>query len=158
MSYEGAIDRIVLHLNAARDAVNAAYPERDDFSRAIEGEPPSVSEKMVALMYGGDQESSTGGNTLTQQNIQEKLAIRWQIPLVNRTNAKWMSEVERTLRLCNRETQARLLGDAHLQQNDVIGLEITSSETAFLNVAEAWARILTIQLLVDMPWVAPIAI
>lgn len=158
MSWDGAIDRIGVHLDAARAAVNATYGDRDPFSATHLGEPFGALTKQVAYWYDGDQESTTGGNTLGQQNVEEKLTIRWYVPVLNRSDGTWRGETERILRACNRETQTRLMGDAHLQQSDVIGLSTPGGTAGWQQVGEAWIRVLTIPLFVDMPWVAAIAI
>jgi hypothetical protein len=120
------------------------------------GEPFSLLQPTLAYWYDGDQESSTGGRTLAQNNVEEKLIIRgyWTVP--NRDDPK-AAQIEDRLQLANRAIQASLWADVHLNGN-CIGLAIASTSTGWQQWGEAWLRVLTIPVFVDMAWVEPISI
>ena len=152
MTWAGAIAQLDSLLDQVKDDQNAAFPNSDPFTRVVRGEPFSVMQRQIAYWYMGDQESHTGGPTLAKNNVDEILTIRWYWPVMNREPA-WIGPVELEIREANRRTQAALLGDEHLGgQSDVLGVAIQSTSTAWQQVQDAWVRVLTIPIWIDMAW------
>lgn len=145
-------------LDTARSDVNAALGTGvSHFEETRRGEPSNITLfKGVAYWYEGFQESETGGNSLAKVNIQEKVTVRWYIPVISR-DAAFSERQEDQLQACNLATLIRLFGSVHLgQPTFVIGMSIINSTAAWQNVNDAWTRVLTIPVLLDCAWVADI--
>lgn len=151
--------RLETLLDSARTDVNATLGSGvAQFDSTQRGEPSNLTLfKGVAYWYEGFQESSTGGNSLTKVNIQEKITIRWYIPVISR-DAGFAERQEDQMQAANAATLTQLWSDPHLSAApDVIGgLEITGSSTAWQAVNEQWSRVLSIPVLIDLSWVATI--
>jgi len=154
MSWAAALTALETNLTAAAAVVNALDPGKDPFV-VHAGEALSALQRSLRYWYDGDQESSTGGRTLTRNNVQEKVTVRWYWPVMNRDD-KWISQLEVQLEAANRATQAALYGDSLLGDN-AIGLEVLETSTGWQQVREAWVRVLTIPVLIDMAWTEVIA-
>lgn len=142
MSWSGVLSTVHTHLTTAGASLSPTI------TLIRRGEPFSSLERQIAYWYDGDQESTTGGNTLTRVNIQERLTIRCYWPVLNR-DAQWMSDIEVQVQAANRAIQSALWGDAHLGEN-AIGLDIGNTQAGWQPVGEAWIRVLTIPVLVDL--------
>lgn len=152
-TWAGALAAIQADLTLAAAVVNALDANKEAFVPAP-GEAISAIERRVRYWYDGDQESSTGGKTLGKNNVQEKVTIRWYWPVVNRDD-RWISDLEGQLQAANRATQKYLLLDEHLKNTgteNAIGIEVGPGSAGWQNVGEAWIRVLTLPLLVDMAW------
>lgn len=157
-SWAGALAAIQADLVLAAAVVNALDTTKDPFAPAP-GEALSAIDRRLRYWYEGDQESTTGGKTLGKNNVQEKVTIRWYWPVVSRDD-HWISDLEGQLQAANRATQKYLLLDEHLKNagtENCIGLEVGPGTTGWQNVGEAWIRVLTVPLLVDMAWTEDIA-
>jgi hypothetical protein len=155
MSWAGVLTTIDTHLATAAGVVDALDTRQEPFD-VRRGEPFGALKRQVAYWYNGDQESTSGGRTFGKNNVEEKLVIRWYWPVLNRDD-NFSSYIETQLQAANRATQAALLGDGTLGGNS-IDLTIESVTAGWQSVGEAWIRVLTIPLLVDMAWTEDIAI
>lgn len=151
MTYAGAIAAVQTALTAAATTVNALNTNAEPFV-AAPGEPFSALKRQVRYWYEGDQES---GNTLTRENIEERITIRWYWPVMNRDD-RWISDLETEMQVANRATQTQLLANTHLDEH-TIALRIDSTTTGWQQVGEAWIRVLTIPVRLDFAEVATIA-
>lgn len=152
-SWAGALAAVKADLTLAAADVNALDTAKDPFA-PLAGEAPSAIERRLRYWYDGDQESTTGGKTLGKNNVQEKLTIRWSWPVVSRDDT-WTSNLETQLQAANRATQKYLLLDEHLKSagtENAIGLEVGPGSAGWTQVGEAWIRVLTLPLLIDMAW------
>jgi hypothetical protein len=152
-SWAGALAAVQADLVLAAAVVNALFPDKDPFVPAP-GEPVSGLARRLRYWYDGDQESTTGGKTLGKNNVQEKVTIRWYWPVLNRDD-KWTSDLEVQLQAANRATQKYLLLDEHLKNagtENCIGVDIGPGSAGWQQVGEAWIRVLSLPLLVDMAW------
>lgn len=153
MTWAGALTALETALTTAAATVNALDTAKDPF-RVRRGEPFSLLARQVAYWYEGDQESG-GGNTLTAENVDEKVTVRWYWPVLNRDDT-WVAALEVQLQAANRATQSALLGADHLGGN-CIALRIDSTSAGWQNVGEAWVRVLTIPIRIEVVDVATIA-
>lgn len=143
MSWTGVLDTIGTHLTTAGATITPPI------TKVRRGEPFHVGIKTLAYWYDGDQESETGGNTVGGvTNIQERVTIRGYWPVPTRDDPR-ADALEVELQAVNRAIQAALWGDAHLGEN-CIGLDIGNTSAGWQQWGEAWARVLTIPLIVDM--------
>jgi len=151
MTWAGALTALEVALNAAAATVNALDATKEPFvCRA--GEPFGGIERQLRYWYDGDQEA---GNTLTRENVEERVTIRWYWPVVNR-DTRWISDLEVQLQAANRATHAALLGDDHLGEH-AIALRIDDTSTGWQQVGELFIRVLTIPIRIDMAEVSTIA-
>ena len=153
MSWSGVLTTIDTHLATAAGVVNALDTDKEPFD-VRRGEPFGALKRQVAYWYNGDQESG-GGNTLSAENVEEKVVIRWYWPVLNRDD-NFSSYIETQLRAANRATHSALLGDDHLGEN-CTALRIDDTSAGWQNVGEAWLRVLTIPIRIEMVDVATIA-
>jgi hypothetical protein len=151
MTWAGALTALETALTTAAATVNALDTQKDPF-RVRRGEPFSLMQRQVAYWYEGDQEA---GNTLTRENVEEKITVRWYWPVLNRDDT-WVAALEVQLQAANRATHAQLLADTHLGEHS-IALRIDETTAGWQNVGEAWVRVLTIPVRVDMAEVSTIA-
>jgi len=151
VSWDGALTALETALNSAAATVNALGPHKDPFT-VHAGEPYSALPRQIRYWYEGDQEA---GNTLTRENVEEKITIRWYWPIVNRDDT-WISELEVELQAANRATHAALLGNTHLDEH-VIALRIDETTTGWQQRGEGWIRVLNIPVRLDMAEVSTIA-
>ena len=152
MSWAGAIAALDANLETACGVLNTAYPNLEPFT-AKPGEPFSALHRQVRYWYEGDQEAR---NTLNAENVEEKVTIRWYWPVLNRDDS-WISDLEVQIQAANRATHSALLGDAHLGEN-CIALRIDDTSTGWQQVGtDAWLRVLTIPIRIEMVDVATIA-
>lgn len=153
MTWAGALNALETALNAAAATVNALDTTEDPFA-CHAGELASPIKRDLRYWYAGDQESSSGGNTLSKANVEEKITIRWYWPVKNRDDVE-SNELEVQLQAANRATQAQLLADAHLGEH-AIALRIDDTSTAWQQVGQAWIRVLTIPIRIDLAEVSTI--
>ena len=153
MSWSAALTALETALTTAATTVNALDTAKEPFV-CRPGEPFGGLSRQLRYWYEGDQES-IGGNTLTKENVEEKVTIRWYWPILNRDD-RWTSDLEVQLQAANRATQSALLGDAHLGEN-CIALRIDDTSTGWQQVGEAWIRVLSIPIRIEMVDVATIA-
>jgi hypothetical protein len=151
VTWAGALTALEAALTSAATTVNALDPHKEPFTCAA-GEPFSPLKRQVRYWYMGDQEA---GNTLTRENVEEKLTIRWYWPVLNRDDS-WVSDLEVQLQAANRATHAELLLNAHLDEH-VIALRIDETTTGWQQIGEAWIRVLNIPVRLDMAEVSVIA-
>ncbi len=153
MTWAGALAAVKADLTLAAAVVNALDTAKDPFA-PMPGEAPSVIERRLRYWYEGDQESTTGGKTFGKNNVQEKLMIRWSWPVVSRDD-QWTENLEIQLQTANRATQKYLMLDEHLKSGGIehaIGLEWSGGVAGWQNVGEAWIRVLSLSILIDMAW------
>jgi hypothetical protein len=154
MTWAGAISALETALTTAAATVNALDTSKEPFD--VKGGPPfSATSRQVRYWYEGDQESTSGGNTLTRENVEERITIRWYWPVISRDDA-WQTAIEIQLQAANRATHSALLGDAHLGEH-AIALRIDETTTGWESVGEAWLRTLDIPIRIDMAEVSVIA-
>lgn len=151
MSWSGVLSTIDTHLATAAATVNALDTTKDQF-QVRRGEPAQILSRQVAYWYEGDEEAR---NTLSAANVEERITIRWYWPVLNR-DAAWASYVESQMQAANRATQTALYGDAHLGEN-CIALRIDRTSAGWQQVGEAWVRVLSIPVRIEMVDVATIA-
>lgn len=154
MSWSGVLTALDANLTTAAGVVNALDAGKEPFT-VRRGEPASILSRQVAYWYEGDQESTTGGRTLGKNNVQERVTIRWYWPVLNRDSA-FASYIEGQMQSANRATQAALLGDSLLGGN-AIGVDIQQTTAGWQQVNEAWVRVLSIPVHIDMAWTEDIA-
>lgn len=154
MTWAGVLTALDTDLAAAAAVVNALDTSKDPFS-VLRGEPAGILARRVAYWYEGDQESSTGGRSFGKNNVEEKVTIRWYWPVLNR-DAQFSSYVEGQMQAANRATASALLGDSQLGGN-AIGLAIDTTSAGWQQVGEAWVRVLSIPIRIDMAWTEDIA-
>jgi hypothetical protein len=151
VSWAGALTALETALTAAAATVNALDTNQPPFA-VHAGEAPFSLDRQLRYWYEGDQEA---GNTLTRENIEEKITIRWSWPVLNRDD-RWISALEVQLQAANRATHAALLGDTHLGEN-TIALRIDDTRAGWIQKSEAWNRTLDIPIRLDMAEVSTIA-
>lgn len=153
MSWSGVLAALDSDLALAAAVVNALDPAKDPFVVA-RGEAISAIERRLRYWYDGDQESATGGRTLGKNNVQEKVTIRWYWPVVNRDD-RWVSDLEGQLQAANRATQKYLLADSHMKSGGTehaIGVSFDGGSAGWQQIGEAWIRVLSLNVLIDMAW------
>jgi len=153
VTWAGAVAALDTALTSAAATVNALDTSKEPFD-VHPGEPFAKLSRQVRYWYDGDQESTSGGNTLTRENVEERITIRWYWPVINRDDA-WLGAVETQMQAANRATHAALLGDAHLGEH-AIALRIDDTSTGWQAVGEAWLRTLDIPIRIDMAEVSTI--
>ena len=150
MSWSGVLSTLDSHLATAAAAINALDATQEPFIVRPGGEPFSAVARQVSYWYEGDQESTTGGNTFGKANRMEKLTIRWYWPMLSR-DPVFATRVEVQMEAANRATQAAIMGDDHLGEN-AIATFIEETTAGWQQVSEAWIRVLTIPIRIDLAW------
>jgi hypothetical protein len=151
MTFADAVTVLQTHLVTA----GASLSDPIGSAQVRAGEPSGLLARTIAWWYDGDQESNTGGRTLSENNVQEKVTIRVYWPVPSRDDPLAL-KLELAVREANRAIQAQLWGDAHLGGN-CIGIAIDASTAGWQEQGSNWLRVLTIPLFIDMAWVEPIA-
>jgi len=144
MSWAGALTALEVCLNGAAAYINALDTGKEPFE-CKRGEPFSPLKRQVRYWYLGDQEAR---NTLTAENVDEKIMVRWYWPVLNRDD-RWVSDLEVQVREANRATHAAIYADDHLGEN-VTATRIDETTTAWQQVNEAWIRVLSIPIRLEM--------
>jgi hypothetical protein len=152
VTWAGAISALDTALETAAATVSALAPSQEPFSVAP-GEPFSALKRQVRYWYEGDQEAR---NTLSAENVDERVTIRWYWPVMNRDD-RWISDLETQMQAANRATHANILGNAHLDEH-CIAVRIDDSTTGWQQIgSDAWLRVLTIPIRIEMVDVSAIA-
>lgn len=152
-SWAGVIAAIQSDLTLAAADVNAAFPKGAPFIPAP-GIAFSALDRRLRYAYEGDQESDTGGRSLTQNNIQERLTVVWSWPVPNRDDPV-TARLELEAEAANRATQKYIFADSHLKiagVENAIGVSTRGGSVGWTRVGELDVRVLTIEWLIDMPW------
>lgn len=153
MSWSGALTALEVALTSAAATVNALDTAKEPFVCKA-GEPFGGLSRQLRYWYDGDQEGVIS-NTLTAENVDERITIRWYWPVLNRDDS-WISDLEVQLQAANRATHAALMADNHLGEN-VTATRIDDTSTGWQQVGEAFIRVLTIPIRLGMVDVSTIA-
>jgi len=145
VSWAGALTALEAALTTAAATINALDTTKDPFTVKA-GEPFGGLSRQLRYWYDGSQET---GNTLTRENIEERIVIRWYWPVLNRDD-KWISDLEVQLQAASHNTHKELLLDTHLGEN-AAALRIDDDALGWQQIGEAWIRVLTISVRIDMP-------
>jgi hypothetical protein len=151
MTWAGALTALEAALNTAAATVNALDTSKEPFD-VHAGESLSALTRQIRYWYMGDEED---GNTLSSENVNEKVIVRWHWPVPNRDD-RWIGDLEVQLQAANRATHAALLADTHLGEH-AIALRIDDCTTGWQQVGEAWVRVLSIPIRIELAATAVIS-
>jgi hypothetical protein len=149
VSWSGVLSTIDSHLVAAGLTLTPPV------TAIRAGEPDAVTTPVFAYWYGGDRESTTGGNTLSKTNLQESVIIRGYFPGSLRVMSQ-DATLEVLLQSAKAAIRSRLWGDGYLGGN-CITLDVGDTAAGWSVVGNAIVRTFEFVLWVDLPEVDTIA-
>ena len=119
------------------------------------GEPDAVTTPVFAYWYGGDRESTTGGNTFGKTNIEEMLIIRGYFPGSLRVKSQ-DAALEELIRAAKAAIRLRLWADGQLGGN-AIGIDLDPTLSGWSVVGGSIVRTFEFVLWCDLAEVDTIA-
>lgn len=144
MTFSGALTVLETHLVAAGAALSPAIT---DVGGGEPGVPPG---RAIRWWYEGDGEPKRMGapRTLNDEMVGERITVRayWSVPTRDKAPSR---ALEVAIQLAVRQIRHRLLGDSTLGGN-VTDLDVSGADVEWLSLGDAWWRVATVKLVLDM--------